>query len=370
MTTVNGKCVAVFFTHGVSLALWDRRGMFSREALFFKQLAERTGEVMFFTYGMRDAEYQERLGPHIRLLPKCLPVPNSIYGFMLPFVYWKYIKQADVVRTHQMAGIIPALIAHWLLRKPLIVRCGYQWSQFLKQEAAPRVKRLLVFLIEHLAYHSAASIIVTTASDAEYVVKKYHISQNKIQVIPNYVDTDLFRPIDAPKERGRVCFVGRLEKQKNLSNLVAAMEGLQAHLLLVGDGSEKGLLESVARKKNVKLSIQAPMPHHKIPDLLGTCEIFVLPSWYEGNPKVLLEAMACGLPVIGANVSGIKEIIRHQQNGYVSETDADSLKKGLLTLLADKKLQQDLGREARTFIVQNFTLEHILKKEISVLYDL
>ncbi|MBI5794524.1 glycosyltransferase family 4 protein, partial [Candidatus Uhrbacteria bacterium] len=309
MTHTPKRTIAVFFTHGVSLELWDQRGMFSREVRFYEELAAHVGEVWFFTYGRNDSRYADRLGHYIRIFPKQLPVPNLLYGILLPFLYWRTLKHADIIRIHQVAGAIPALIAHVLLHKPLIVRAGFQWYSFARRQGASRLKLAVISLIERLAYTSAHAIIHTTRQDADFVADRYGVDASKLHIIPNWVDTDLFKPMDIKKVPKTICFVGRLEKQKNLHALVEAMQGLGARLIVYGEGSLRESLEQQARGLHVNVEFRGRIANENLPTALNACEIFILPSLYEGNPKVLLEAMACGLPVIGTNVEGIREII-------------------------------------------------------------
>jgi len=84
---------------------------------------------------------------------------------------------------------------------------------------------------------------------------------------------------------------------------------------------------------------------------------------------VLLEAMSCGLPCIGTDVAGIKEIIKHKENGYLCDTDAASIKKAILDVLNNKRLKEKLSENARKTIVEHFSLESILKKEREI-YEL
>ena len=92
-----------------------------------------------------------------------------------------------------------------------------------------------------------------------------------------------------------------------------------------------------------------------------------MPSHIEHHPKALLEAMACGLPVIGAEVDGIRELIQHRQTGYLCGTSPESIRTAVQDVLADKALRARMGRNAREFVVENFALERVLEMEMGVL---
>ncbi len=356
--------VAVFFTHGVSLELWEERGMFSREVRFFEELARELGEVWFFTYGRNDVRYADRLDSRIKIFPKCLPVPDVLYGLLLPFLHWRVLSCANSIRIHQVAGAIPALIAHWLLHKPLIVRAGFQWYSFAKRQGASRLKLATISLVERLTYRSAHAIIHTTQQDADFVRDRYHVDVNKLHIIPNWVDTDLFKPMNVEKQPRTVCYVGRLEEQKNLHALVEAMQDTGARLILYGEGSLRESLETRARDLHVNVEFRGRIANEDLPHALNACELFILPSLYEGNPKVLLEAMACGLPVIGTNVDGIASVIEDGKTGVLCETSPESIRQAITDLLADPTRRARLGAAAREYVLACASLARAIQQEL------
>jgi glycosyltransferase involved in cell wall biosynthesis len=366
MSSIKNGPIAVFFTHGVSLELWKKRGMFSREVKFYQALAEKTGEVWFFTYGRNDNNYVDQLGTRIRIFSKRLPIPDLLYGFFIPFYFWKQLKKIRLVRIHQMAGAIPALITRWILQKPLIARCGFEWFIFLKHQHASRLKQWIVNFWEKITYRSAKIVIMTTKKDANFIVNRYGISWEKIAVIPNYVDIDLFKPLNEKKQKGSICFVGRLEKQKNLFALIEGLKDTGVHLILYGEGSLKSELKKLAKQLEISVEFRGRIDNERLPEALNACELFILPSFYEGNPKVLLEAMACGLPVIGTRVEGIKSIIENGRNGMLCETDADSIRTAIQQLLNDPEKQTHLGKAARQIILETSSISRAVEAEIGL----
>lgn len=356
--------LGLFFTTGVSLKTWEKVGIIDREIRPYQELAKYFDEILLFTYGDKDdLKYKNLLLGNINILPKKKNIPNLIYSLLLPFLYRKELKKIDVLKTNQMIGSWSAVIAKMFFKKKLVVRQGYQWST---RESSKLIKPIICFL-EKLAYKNANAIIVSSKEDKQYIQEKYSISAERINYIPNYVDTNLFKPLDIGKEN-RICFVGRLEKEKNLFNLIKAVSGLGTKLIIFGNGSLKDKLTSLLPLSSSNVEFRRNIPNKDLSKELNKSKLFVLSSFYEGCPKALLEAMACGLPVVGTDVHGINEIIEHKENGYLCGTDVASIKKAIIEVLNDKKLQEKMGINARKTILQNFSLERNITKEIKV-YD-
>jgi glycosyltransferase involved in cell wall biosynthesis len=235
---------------------------------------------------------------------------------------------------------------------------------FAKRQGASSLKLAVISFIECLAYRSASAIIHTTQQDVDFVASRYGIARDRLSVIPNWVDTELFKPMDIEKQPRSICFVGRLEPQKNLHALIEALAGLDARLIVYGDGSMRSELEERARELDVYVEFCGRVANEDLPCALNACELFVLPSLYEGHPKVLLEAMACGLPVIGTNVEGIREIIRDGENGVLCGTDAPSIREAITRLFGNTEIQTTLGRAGRAKILATSSLPHAIQAEI------
>lgn len=358
------KKLALFFTTGISLKTWEKVGNLGREVKPYNELANYFDKIYFFTYGdISDLNYQNVLNRDIKIFPKKWKIPSKIYIFLLPFLYRKELKTVDILKTNQMNGAVAAVLTKWLYRKKLIIRCGYEWLSILENQGSTYLKRRVVYLIEKIAYKTANTIILTSQKDKEYVELKFKIPSSRIKIVPNYIDTDLFKPVNIKREENRIGFVGRLEEVKNLFNLIGAVSDLPIKLIIFGSGSLGEKLENYTRQKKANVEFRGNIPNDKLPEELNKLQIFILPSYYEGCPKVLLEAMSCGLPCIGTNVEGIQEIIKHKENGYLCETDAISIRKAILVVLNNKKLREKLSKNARKTIVNNFSLEKILEKE-------
>jgi glycosyltransferase involved in cell wall biosynthesis len=358
--------MALFFTEAVSLKIWDEAGILSREIEPYIKLGNFFDEIFFITYGSNDMDYADKLGKKIKILPKKINVPDRIYSFLIPFLYKNELRTCDWFKTNQMLGSWSAVLAKWMLKKKLVIRCGYQFSQSPQNWKMGILKKFIAWIIEFISYKNADSIILTTVDAKEYVIKKYLIKSEKILVISNSINTDLFRPMSVGKKARSLIFVGRVEKEKNLEELVNAMVGSGATLDIVGSGSQIDYLSHLAKNLGVEVNFLGKVSNHDLPAIINQHEIFVLPSKYEGNPKALLEAMACGMVVLGTDVRGIREIIKHQENGYLSATNRVELSKSLVILFTDQNLRKKISTQARLYALNNSALEETIKKELVI----
>ncbi|MGQ4876303.1 MAG: glycosyltransferase, partial [Promethearchaeia archaeon] len=132
---------------------------------------------------------------------------------------------------------------------------------------------------------------------------------------------------------------------------------------IIGDGELKDKLIRLVKEYDVNVNFIGNVPNDKIPQILNKYEYFILPSYWEGNPKVLLEAMSCGLVCIAADVWGIRNIIQHKINGYLCKNDANSIKNAILILEKDQGLREKIKHNAREYVVKNCSFLKIIEKE-------
>jgi len=372
MTDLDKTKLVLFFTRGVSLRTWDQVGMFEREVAIYRLLQECGVQVSFVTYGdASDLRYADRF-PGICILCNRWGLSPKRYERWLPLLHGWHLWRAGIYKTNQTNGADVALRAAGLFRKPLIARCGYMWSRFTAREQRADSESARHARTQEAKVFTAADRVVVTAEHMkQYIVEQYGLANSKVTVIPNYVLTDLFRPdSDGICKPGRICFVGRLHPQKNLFALIEAVRGLNVELEIIGDGSQREALKAAANDKRVNGRFLRNRPHAELPQHFNAAEIFILPSLYEGHPKTILEAMACGRPVIGTNVPGIREIIRHRETGYLCGTSPEEIRLAIQDMLADADLRARMGRNARQFVVEHFALEKIVDMELALLEEL
>ncbi len=363
----NKLYLALFFTRGVSLKVWDHIGMLDREVALYNMMKKMGVKITFVTYGNKtDLEYTKRL-PGIRILTNRWGLPSRLYERWLPLLHGWHLRKADIFKTNQTRGADIALRAANLWRKPLVTRCGYMWSDFAGKQYgqnSPLYRQALS--IEKKVFSESKWIIITTSSMKINIENKIHNALGRTVIIPNYVMTDIFSPKNNSDKKFDIVYVGRVDKQKNVEGLLEAIVDLDTTLLLIGNGELKSKLMDRFGNIHGRLYWIDRVANIELPRYINQAKIFILPSFYEGHPKTLIEAMACGSAVIGADSPGIREIIKHGETGWLCSTDPGSIRKAILHLEANPALCKQMGENARKYAKKLFSLDRIVKMELDV----
>ncbi|MBN2483473.1 MAG: glycosyltransferase family 4 protein [Candidatus Omnitrophica bacterium] len=369
--------IALVFTFNVSVRIWHARGFLSRERAIYEKLMSAGGvdEIYWFTYGIDDAGYQHYLPSTIKIIPAprfCRnPLGKIIYSFLMPVIQRHWFRQCDLIKTNQVKGAWTALIVKLFLRKKIIVRAGYLWSRVAVQSKYAGSLDRFSHLVEKVCFQKADCVMVTALSHKQYIMKHYLVSEEKIKVIPNCIDTEIFKPIPGiEKFRDRIIYVGRISSEKNIPMVIETLSGTDYELDIYGEGdkNQQDSLADLADKLKVKVRFQGTVDNAFLPETLNKYRVFVLYSEYEGMPKALLEAMACGLVCVGTRVEGILDIIRDNETGILVEKgNITQLTATLHKIFTDNNFTESLSRNAVEYIKQNFTTEKIAQEEDTVI---
>lgn len=358
--------LGLFLSIGESLSDLEKKGQLKRLVNYnIKKYSQNFDKVYIFTY---ENESGYDLPKNCNLISNKRNLNRFIYSVLLPIMNIKSIQDCNVFRGLQLTGGIPAILVKLMFRKNFVVNYGYDYSKIAKIEQRT-IQSIIYKFVELPILILASKVIVTSKEVRKTLRKKY--DNNKLALIPNGVDTNLFRPLKRIQNKKlTVLYIGRLEIQKNLENLLFAIENIkQVKVIFVGTGSQKDKLLTIAKKLNIEIEIQKATDYEELPKVLAKADIFVLPSLLEGNPKVLLEAMSCGLAVLGSNVEGIRELITNGKTGLICSTKVNSIRRKLVKL-QNIDLRNKLGLNARRFVIHNYEMSVQLTNEINLLLKL
>jgi glycosyltransferase involved in cell wall biosynthesis len=341
--------------------------MFDREVALYRKLQERGVRVSFITYGDRgDLQFKKHL-PGINILCNRWNLNPRVYEKLVPFLHALNLRHANIFKSNQTSGAEIALRAANLWKKPFIARCGYMWSEFLaRQNGYSSSEFRHARVIEDKIFSNAEKVVLTTPMMQSDIEKRVKGANGKTVVIPNYVATDIFVPDPGFEKDFDLIYVGRLASQKNVNKLLEAICDLPVNLLLIGKGELREGLQKKYGNMEGRLQWIDKVANNLLPRFLNRSKIFILPSLYEGHPKSLIEAMSCGMAVIGADSPGINDIIKHGENGWLCTTEPESIRSEIQNLLDKPNLCEKLGRNAREFAVKHYALDRIVEIEMNL----
>lgn len=228
--------------------------------------------------------------------------------------------------------------------------------------------------IEGTCLRLADAVYSSSRTSAEWCADRYGLGLERVPVLHTGIDTELFRPVDAPKaDRPTVIFVGKLVENKGAELLLEAAIALSSvypdlHLRMLGRGEERVItrLHNRAREAGCPNLLELPgfVSRDELPSNLAQAHVFAVPSRYEGGPGfVYLEAMACGLPVIACRGSGAAEVVVPGHNGLlVGPNDVDELTAALNRLLSNPAERTTLGAQARAYAVSQADSRQCLRR--------
>ena len=352
--------IIVFLTYNRSLENWKEDGTLDRELKYYSILSNKlNAEITFFSYASQDESFLLKNYNKLFVISIYSGIKRKKFNkFFYPFFYIltnkKKFEKFNFIKTNQNLGSWNAVFLKILFKeKILISRSGFDLYHFAKIKKKNVIKS---YLINVLIYHFSNKIIITTDFYKKFISKNFFVTKKKIFVIPNFIDQKIFYKKNFKKLSSNVLFVGRFTKQKNLFELLDFFSNTNLDVDFVGDGDLKNELLMYSKKINCNLSfIDQKIDNFDLPNLYNNYQYFALFSNYEGNPKVLLEAMACGLICFVKNSVGINNIIQHKVNGYI----VDSLNKDDLSNIFNNKYNERISKLAIEYIRENHNINLI-----------
>lgn len=282
-------------------------------------------------------------------------------------------REYELIHTHDLPDLAAALMVKKKKRTPVIAMSHHAHPLFplfpwFSGFSKAFTRKLL----------QGADMVISTGDGVDRIKYDYNVEVKRVD--PG-VDSSLFRSDCNARSNIRaaygiddsdivILFVGRLIPLKNiplqfkiLKETLGTIKNVR--LLIVGDGILRGELEG--QVKNIGLNdhviFTGGVPHKEVYKWYSASDIFLLTSHYDCYPISALEAMSCELPVISTDVGGVKDIVQHEETGFLCDVDSEkNLKKRLLQLIMDEELRGKMGKAGRKKVVKQHTWEESVKK--------
>jgi L-malate glycosyltransferase len=301
-----------------------------------------------------------------------------LYMITLLWHLWRRRGDYEILHVHGLNyhAAVAVLAARWFHRKTVVKLANSGQASDIHKMKIGQQLPLSRFLLP-LALQSDRFVATNRAIVQELIA--VGVPADRITQLPNGVETDSI-PVKVGyslHDPVRLVFVGRLHEQKGLDVLFTAFQQLlkqypdfNLRLQLLGDGPLRGELNSLSQQLGIADQVDFVGMTGRVYEHLQQADIFILPSRAEGHSNALLEAMACGLPVIVSDIPANLDVIENNRNGLTFRTgDPASLVKAVISLLEHPELREQLGGIARQTIESQYSLSFIAERYISLYKD-
>ena len=374
--------------YGVDQAGFVTRWTAAGNHAFVTLLQREIGDVIWYSFSLQPQVAEARhevTGCRMKMLPSSWLHRQMWRAFYLPRAAWRWKR---LYPTYATAASYVTL-ASWPFVRAL-------WEDrpdffFVQDYATGRFDVLLVTArllgVPLIAFHTGSTpdmylgrrakrwsipfadcLIASGQNELDRLARDYNVPRGHLKIILTPIDTDTYRPVDRAdacatsgldSRRRYFLYVGRLDDRiKRVSALIHAFAAVSRHhddvdLLIVGNGPDQGWLQAqgaAALPDRVRFLGWIAEPS-RLAALYNAADCIVLPSWSEGFPTVVGEAMACGTPVVASRVGGVSEIVVGARTGWLFEAgDDDALTRCLASVLANpnqvRAMRPDVRRMA------------------------
>jgi glycosyltransferase involved in cell wall biosynthesis len=315
-----------------------------------------------------------------------IPVLGGAQGALgvlsAPFALLKHLlrRRIDLVQTFLFHSDVTGRVMGRVAR---LLRFGKKRPIIISSARATNIRnRWWQFLLLRMTAPLADAFTAVSRRTLDFAVRKEGVNERRASVIQNGIDCSPWN-ISRANARERlglrpehfvVASVGRLHEQKGYEYLLAAAHKLVSKVpnlkfLVAGYGPLEEHLKQLAKELNVASHVRFLGYRRDVPDILAACDVFALPSLWEGMSNSLLEAMAAGRPVVATEVDGnVEQVIDGKTGLLVPPANSDLLADAIRRLAHDPERAAQMGRNARQRVEQEFSLSAMTSAYLA-LYD-
>ena len=341
-----------------------------------KKLLEKGHKVVVITRGSYKKTKREIFdGIEIIRVPflPIYPFYLKIHGIFVNKVLKSLESQMDIVHIHSPLSplINTSLPIITTIHTPMLTDYRQAEVKSIFSLLSKISARFISYPLE-LKLIQSSDVITTVSKSITQELREYYLNSKSINVVENGVDEKFFYPKKEKSEKTMkyAIFVGRIDREKGLFDLVECgryirRERPELNFIIAGKGRDLKKLINKIKKIGLqdKFIFLGQVEKDNLVKLYQNATFFIFPSYHEGLPSVILEAMSCGLPIIATDVRGNRDLIINGENGIiVPPKEPKKLAEAINSLLEDEKLMEYLGKNARDTIIKKYTWDIVAKK--------
>ncbi len=359
------------------------RNLFVKDSVVLKrhiEYARLVDEIHIVVFTKKKDEFNKKqIAKNAWLYPTNSRI-KLLYIFDAVKIVWKIInnKQGWLITTQDPfeTGLV-GLVACMAKKIPLHFQFHTDVfnDRWIKENMLNRIRYIIMLFIIPFA----DGFRVVSKHVIQNLIKR-GVSEEMITYTPVYSDVKLFQ--DEQKDHGRknkeILYTGRFVKEKNLPFLfrafaIVSKKDVEAKLVLVGDGPLRSSLAALSKKLGINESVKFVPWTDNLVSYYKTASVFVLPSYYEGWGRVVVESLAAGTPVIMTDVGCAGEVVRDGVEGFIVQHDNEQqLAEKIILMLEDEKLRDDMSKRGKERVSQLLSQEETLqlyKKSWELAYE-
>ncbi len=360
---------------------------------------KKYSDVVMFAPGQKSADHAFSGIKYVPVIDNKYLVQPS-YEFMLSFylLYSCIRNRPDVLYLRQNSFPFFPIILCNILKIPSVVEVNGLVLDELKvnpdsKSFAYRVFSYLALRSEKLNYRYCDRIVSVTDKLRDELVRLYSIPEDKVYVINNGANIDVFKPLDSEQTKVElglenskkyVCFVGHLAAWQGVEFLIHASPLIlekcpDAHFLVVGDGVMKDKLLEITSGLGLsdKFTFTGRIPYERVPLYINAADVCVAPFIKERNSKIGLSALktyeylACGKPIVASSIPGVKDLIEFSGGGIsVTPENPEELSAAVVRLLSDENARAVMGEKGHRYVVENNSWDGVARKILDMCRDI
>jgi len=304
---------------------------------------------------------------------------------------YRYFRKEkfDVVHVHTPIAALVGRVAAFMARVPFVV---YTAHGFYFHDGMPKKKQRFHIFLEKFAGKITDLMFTQSEQDAQSAIEKNIMPKERVFAIGNGVDIDKFNPstisnkrelrkvLSIPDDAFVVGMIGRQVEEKGIVEFLEsakhiAQQHQHVYFLLIGDRLESDHAVSVDKaikeaKKTIGSRLILTGMRSDIPELLATMDAFTLPSWREGMPRTIIEAMMMGLPVVATDIRGSREEVIPESTGLlVPVRSPEKLADALMRLIEVPDWARELGASGRVRALQLYDEQKVVSLQIKLIQE-
>ena len=310
------------------------------------------------------------LGPRVESIKHPIKFALSLFSLFKSLLKFIQENKIHTIHSHNSQSDKVAVVAGMFARVPAFPTIhNTMFSIDLRSKIDPRA--YLIKAIDHIIYRIVERVIAVSEEVKKIICSKYNLDESKVVVVKNGI---FFNPISKKETNNnygdfhyenklKIFAVGRLTYQKYFEVLINASDYLlkkgckDIHVQIAGKGEEYAKLSGLINDLGLASHVELLGVRNDVLGLMQKSDIFVMPSRYEGLSIAMIEALACGLPVIASDAPGLRDYIVHNENGmHFPVGDYKAMAECIMRILEDRDLLARLSKGAKKSYLKNYDM--------------